>query len=102
MSIKKQYFRSKSLCRVTFRVQKKAEDEIRKIHVVGEFNKWDRQATPMKSYKNGSFSVSLDLDLNEKYQFRYFIDDMVWQNDQDADTFVHCPFGNCDNSVIIT
>ena len=102
MAIKKQYLKNKPACRVTFQIHKKMEDDIRNIHVVGEFNNWDKCATPMKNHKNGFFSVSLDLDLNQRYQFRYFIDDMIWQNDQDADAFVHCPFGNCDNSVVIT
>lgn len=102
MSIKKQYLKSKPLCKVTFRIPKEDGHRARKIHVVGEFNQWDPGATPMKSYKNGSFSATLDLDLNRKYQFRYLVDDVDWQNDQEADTYLHCPYGNCENSVVVT
>ncbi|MBT3177697.1 MAG: glycoside hydrolase [Desulfobacula sp.] len=102
MSIKKQYLKTKSLCRVTFRVPKEANGSAQKIHVVGEFNKWNKDANPMKSYKNGAFAATIDLDLNKKYQFKYLIDEKDWKNDQDADTYIHCPYGNCDNSVVIT
>ncbi|NOX32272.1 MAG: glycoside hydrolase [Deltaproteobacteria bacterium] len=103
MSIKKQYLKKKPLCKITFRLQKEeVNNETKKIHVVGEFNKWDKNATQMKCYKNGSFSATIDLDLNREYQFRYLVNGVDWENDRDADTYVHCPYGNCDNSVIIT
>ena len=102
MSIKKQYLKSRPVCKVTFRIQKEANNGAKKIHVVGEFNKWNKDTIPMKSYKNGSFSASIDLDLNRKYQFRYLIDGVSWRNDLEADTYVHCSYGNCENSVVIT
>ena len=102
MSIKKLYLKTKPVCKVTFRVQKEANGGAKKIYVVGEFNKWNKDATPMKCYKNGSFSATIDLDLNREYQFRYLIDAADWRNDWDADSYVHCPYGNCNNSVVIT
>jgi len=49
MGIKKQYLKNKSQCKVTFRVRKDVGNGAREMHVVGEFNKWDKGATPMKS-----------------------------------------------------
>ncbi|MDX2441576.1 MAG: isoamylase early set domain-containing protein [Desulfobacterales bacterium] len=102
MAIKKQYFKTKSQCKVTFRVQKEMGNGAKEIHVVGEFNQWDKGATPMKSYKNGTFAATVDLDPNKKYQFRYLADGVNWLNDTDADAYIHSPYGNCDNSVIVT
>jgi len=102
MSIKKQYLKNKSQCKVTFRVQKEVGNGAKEMHVVGEFNQWDKCATPMKSHKDGTFAATADLDPNKKYQFRYLADGVNWLNDNDADTYIHCSYGNCENSVIIT
>ena len=102
MSIKKQYVKNKSCCKVTFKVQKEMGNGAKQMHVVGEFNQWDTGATPMKCHKDGTFATTLDLDPNRKYQFRYLADGVDWITDIEADTHIHCPYGNCDNSVIIT
>jgi len=101
MSVKKQYLKNKSQCKVTFRVQKEG-DGAKEMCVVGEFNQWNKNATPMKSHKDGTFTATVDLDPNKKYQFRYLADGVSWLNDAEADTYIHCPYGNCENSVIIT
>jgi 1,4-alpha-glucan branching enzyme len=102
MTIKKQYVKNKSRCKVTFQVQKEMENGPKQMYVVGEFNQWDKGATPMKCQKDGTFTVTVDLDPNGTYQFRYLADGVDWISDQDADTYVHCPYGNCKNSVVIT
>jgi len=102
MTIKKQYFKKKSQCKVTFRVQKEMGNGAKEMHVVGEFNGWDTCATPMKSHRDGTFAATVDLDPNRKYQFRYLADGVNWLNDKDADTYLHCPYANCENSVVIT
>lgn len=55
----------------------------------------------MKKYKKGTFAATLDLDTTKKYQFRYLADGMNWINDNEADGYIHCPYGNCDNSAIV-
>ena len=102
MSIKKQYLKSRPVCKVTFRIEKKANEGAKTIHVVGEFNNWSKDTTPMKSYKNGSFSATIDLDLNRSYQFRYLMDGVDWITDGNADAYAHSAYGNCENSVVIT
>jgi 1,4-alpha-glucan branching enzyme len=100
MSIKKQYLKTKPVCKVTFRIPKEAAKTAKRVHVVGEFNNWSIDATPMKNLKNGSFTVTLDLDLNREYQFRYLIDDSNWENDWEADKYVPTIYGDCENSVV--
>lgn len=100
MSIKKQYLKAKPICKVTFTLPKEAAPDAKNASVVGEFNDWNIYATPMKKLKNGSFKVTADLETNHEYQFRYLIDETVWENDWDADKYVRSDFGNCDNSVV--
>ena len=70
-------------------------------YLVGDFNDWDEAATPMTRYKNGKFKVSLDLEPNHEYQFRYLVNGSHWHNDWDADRYVANPFSG-DNSVVNT
>jgi 1,4-alpha-glucan branching enzyme len=101
MSIKKQYFKNKGICKVTFGVPESVGNEVGKVHVVGEFNNWSTSATPMKRSKNGVFTVSLDLKPGQEYQFRYLLDDNRWGNDTEADKSADTPFGDARNSVIV-
>ena len=100
MSLKKQFLKSRSVCKVTFRLPREAAKAAETVHVVGEFNSWDVYATPMKSLKNGSFTVTIDLEQGREYQFRYLVDETRWENDWDADKYLPSPFGNCENSVV--
>jgi 1,4-alpha-glucan branching enzyme len=102
MSIKKQYLKSKPICKVTFRLPKEAVESAKSVNLVGEFNNWNIYATPMKKLKNGSFTVTLDLESNRDFQFRYLIDQTTWENEWDADNYVATPYGDCENSLIRT
>ncbi len=101
MSIKKQYLKSKPVCKVTFRLPGKAAGSAESANIVGEFNDWNIYATPMKRLKNGSFVVTLDLEPNIEYQFRYLLDDKTWENDGEADKYVSHPYGDGENSVVV-
>ena len=98
MSIKKQYLKSKPVCKVTFRLPGEATGS---ANIVGEFNDWNIYATPMRKLKNGSFVVTLDLEPDREYQFRYLLDDETWENDGEADKYVSHPYGDGENSVVI-
>jgi len=101
MSIKKRYLKTRPVCKVTFRLPKAAAESARKVHIAGEFNNWDTCATPMKELKDGTFTVTIDLEANREYQFRYFIDETSWENDWDADKYLPSIYGSCENSVVI-
>ena len=101
MSMKKQYLKTKPICKVTFRVPKEAAKAAETVHIVGEFNNWDIYATPMKKLKSGAFTVTLDLDRGREYQFRYLMDETKWENDWQADKYVPTPYGNAENSVVV-
>jgi len=86
---------------VTFRVPAEVAPNAKSVSLVGEFNNWDESATPMTRLKNGSFKVTLDLENDHEYQFRYLLNEKEWENDADADKFVSTPYGNSENSVIV-
>jgi 1,4-alpha-glucan branching enzyme len=69
--------------------------------VVGEFNNWDPNATPMKRKKDGSFSTAVTLEPGREYRFKYYLDSARWENDPQPDGLVSNIFGTQD-SVIIT
>lgn len=101
MSIKKQYVKKKSICKVTFRLQRDGINQIKTAHLVGDFNQWDSKQNPMTKLKDGSFKTVVELPTGQEYQFRYLLNNDLWENDSEADNYVPNPYGNADNSVII-
>ncbi len=55
----------------------------------------------MKRRKDGSFSVTIDLDTDREYQYKYLIDSQTWENDWAADKYTPSPLGDGDNSVVV-
>jgi 1,4-alpha-glucan branching enzyme len=100
MSIKKQFLKTRPICKVTFRLSAKEAENADSVHITGEFNNWDKLNTPMKKLKNGSFTITLDLEQNTEYQFRYLIDKQSWINDTDADKLVSSGFSGSQNFVV--
>jgi len=100
MSLKKQFLKSKPVCKVTFKFEKEAAKSASSVKLVGDFNGWDLTTAPMKKLKNGSFTATLDLEVGKEYQFRYLLDDDSWENDWAADAYVPSPASYDDNSVV--
>jgi 1,4-alpha-glucan branching enzyme len=99
--IKKQYLKSRSVCRVTFMLPNAAALDSQQVALVGDFNNWSVKATPMKRIKNGGYSVNLDLEPGRGYRFRYFIDGCRWENDWNADRYEQNPYGGDDSIVVV-
>jgi len=71
------------------------------IHLVGEFNQWNRTSLPMARRRDDeNWHLTIDLPRGREYQFRYLINGTDWYNDWDADRHVPNPFGG-DNSVVV-
>ena len=102
MSIKKQFLKTRPVCKVTFRLTKDEVDDAETAHLVGDFNDWDTTATPMKHLKSGDFKAVLYLGLDTEYEFRYLINEEKWVNEDEADKLVDTPYPNVQNSVIVT
>jgi 1,4-alpha-glucan branching enzyme len=101
MTIKKQYLKSKPICKVTFKITPEVGSTAETAQIVGEFNNWSSTANPMKRLKNGAFTTTIDLAKGRGYQFRYLLDKNKWKNETEADKSVPSPYGDSENSVII-
>ncbi len=95
--LKKSYYKGGKTCRVWFYFP--AEVEANTVHLVGDFNDWDRESDPMKEKKDGSFYTAVTLETGKSYQFRYLIDGETWENDWQADAYVPNEQGS-ENSVV--
>lgn len=100
--IKKQFLKTKPVCKATFTLPLEAAPEAKKVALVGEFNDWNvEKAIPLKKQtKAGVFKALVELESGKSYEFRYLIDGETWENDWDADAYVATPFGE-ENSVVV-
>jgi 1,4-alpha-glucan branching enzyme len=71
------------------------------VFVVGDFNDWSETATPMTRLKNGKYKITIELEPDREYRFRYLVNGIQWHNDWNADKYVANPFSG-DDSVINT
>jgi len=101
MGIQKKVLKSKPVCKVTFIMPKEAVKSAKIVHIVGDFNNWGQKLSPLKKLKTGTFKITLDLPLGQEYQYRYLIDNKIWENDWDADKYVPSPYYDTENSVVI-
>jgi hypothetical protein len=99
--VSKKYTEDGAKCNVTFKLPQKAAEDVRNVTLAGDFNDWDIHKTEMTKLENGDFSVTLELDCDTEYKFKYFIDGSRWENDWHADKYVQNEFGS-DDSVVIT
>ena len=101
MSLKKQYLKRNSACKVTFSFPKQAAGSATHVNLVGDFNSWNKDALPMKRLKNGAFTATVTLESNKEYHFRYFLDGQRWENDWNADKYVPNSHGSDDSVVVL-
>ena len=101
MSLKKQYLKSKEICKVTFALSVEEVGDVKKVTVAGDFNNWSKAKNPLKKFKNGNFKTTIDLEKGKQFQFKYLIDGKNWMNDKEADLLVSNTMGT-ENSVVIT
>lgn len=101
MGLKKQFLKSRPVCKVTFTLPKDAIKNAKEIKIVGDFNDWDwEKGTPMK-LKDDGYAAIIELEKGHQYEFRYQLDNQGWVNDWEADGYHATPYG-VDNSVVYT
>lgn len=98
--IKKQFLKSKPVCKVTFSIGPEGADQAENVELVGEFSDWTKSPISMKKLKNGTFKTTIDLETGKDYQFRYVIDGAKWENDWEADSYVPNNVTYDENSVV--
>lgn len=96
--LKKKYFKTKEECEVTFEFNANGAKE---VLLVGEFADWEPIKMKKSKSKNAPFKTKVRLPKDQKFQFRYLIDETVWANDEAADAYWANDQGS-DNSVVFT
>jgi len=89
----------KSMVQVTFTLPDSIWAD--RIHLVGDFNGWDRTSHPFQRDRAGRWILTVELDLGRAYQFRYLRDGQDWMSESQADACV-CDRGGTDNFVVFT
>jgi len=72
---------------VTFMLETQ-EDGLGEVYLVGDFNDWNPNANPMYHGQNGMWWLSLDLEPNQNYEFRYRTADGEWIDDPSSESLV--------------
>ena len=96
MSIKKQFVKTKPVCKVTFSVEAK---EANAASVVGDFNNWNPSEGELSKLKNGTFKGVFDLPKDASYEFKYLVDG-AYINEPEADSFKWNDFAGAENGVL--
>ncbi|MEM7030318.1 MAG: isoamylase early set domain-containing protein [Chloroflexota bacterium] len=73
---------------------------IDQVHLVGDFNNWNEQSHPFGRDQKGTWTLTLKLQPNQSYQFRYLCDGR-WTSEFRADGHVTGPDG-VDSFVVYT
>ena len=96
MSVKKQFIKTKPVCKVTFTVDAK---DANTAAVVGDFNNWNSKEGELSKLKNGTFKGIFDVNKDASYEFKYVIDG-AFVNEVEADSYVWNEFAGSENSVL--
>ena len=96
MAIKKQFIKTKPVCKVTFSIEAK---EANAVAVVGDFNNWNATEGELSKLKNGTFKASFDLPKDNSFEYKYLVDGN-YINEPEADSYRWNDFANAENSVL--
>ena len=97
--LKKHYSEATPLCRVTFTLPIEAANGGREVRLLGDFNAWRWEDGVRLQPRDTAFEADVELPAGKRYEFRYLIDNAIWENDWEADGYVPTPFG-VNNSVV--
>ena len=70
------------------------------IHLVGDFNNWNPTSHPL-ALNEECWSITLELEKNQEYRYRYLFNGTDWCNDSNADKYLPNPYGG-EDSVVVT
>lgn len=97
--LKKQYSKTKPVCKVTFSVPASRVGEAADLRLVGEFNEWSWDKGLPLPLKKDAYQADLELAAGRSYEFRYLVNGQAWLNDEAADDYSATPFFS-HNSVL--
>jgi len=99
--LKKQYLKSKPVCKVTFSLPAFAAEGAQEVKVLGDFNDWSWENGITMKAKKDEYQAVAELEAGRHYQFRYLIDETYWENDHQADAYVPSGVQGVENSVVV-
>jgi 1,4-alpha-glucan branching enzyme len=76
---------SGTIARVTFTLPSSIWADA--IYLVGDFNEWNRSSHPLSQDRAGTWSLSIELELNRAYTF-YYLRDRQWLTPDHADGYI--------------
>jgi hypothetical protein len=97
--LKKDYSKTKPVCKVTFTLPLEAAKGGKEVRILGDFNDWSWEKGYKMKAEKAEFTTEVELAAGKEYQFRYLIDNHIWENDWNADNYQITPFGDY-NSVL--
>ena len=95
--IQKHFDRQKAL--VTFTLPNSLWAD--QVHLVGDFNDWNVTSHKLKRDRHGQWCLTLELEPEQTYQFRYLCDNERWITEFPADGCVEAGDG-IRNSLVCT
>ncbi|MGQ7945525.1 isoamylase early set domain-containing protein [Flavobacterium sp. WC2509] len=96
MSVKKQFIKTKPVCKVTFSLEAK---EANQVSVIGDFNDWKVEEGALGKLKNGTFKGTFELPKDTTYEYKYVVDG-VYVNEPEAEALKWNDFAGAENSVL--
>ena len=96
MAVKKQFIKTKPVCKVTFSLEAKEADY---VAVIGDFNNWNPSEGALSKQKNGTFKAAFDLPKDTSFEYRYLVDG-VFVNETEADAYRWNDFAGAENCVL--
>ena len=109
MSLKKQFLKSKDVCKVTFRIGKNECPGSDQAVLVGlpdghtvdqDLDFGHVREAVHRQHPDEVAPAALERDPGRAYQFRYLLDGERWQNDWEADGYSPSAFPPEENSVV--
>ncbi len=97
--LKKQYSKTKPVCKVTFSLPIEAARGGKDVRILGDFNHWSWEQGYCMSAGKTEYTAEVELSSGREYQFRYLIDNHIWENDWKADRYTPAAYGEY-NSVL--
>ncbi len=97
--LKKDFSKTKPVCKVTFTLPLEAAQGGKEVRILGDFNEWSWDKGYKMKAQKAEFTTEVELAAGKQYQFRYLIDNHIWENDWNADGYEVSPFGGY-NSVL--
>lgn len=87
--------------KVTFTLSPEIVGDATEAILVGDFNNWNpHEGIGLKVQKDGTLKAIVTLEPGQTYQYRYFLNDGRWVNDDNADYYYFDPVYHVDNCVI--